>query len=124
MKSAKLEALQKQIQSGQLKHTKDKILAYAKTFGFFTLRDITKDLGIPRGTAAGRVSELEDEGLVKNWFGIQVKGFKDKQGHYSYLKDPKNQRIHKAQRMYERRRKWIQYGIREGFLDDQMKVVL
>ena len=121
--SARMMALKKQIETGQIKKDKDKILAYAKIKGFFNIPEITRELGIARSTATARVSDLEDEGKVKNWFPVNVPGFKDPQGHYSYLDDEGEQRNHKWQRHYEKREQWIKRGQREGWLDESLNVV-
>lgn len=123
MKTAKIQALEKQIESGNIKTLHAKILHFAQKKKFFYIREVEKELGIARSTATARISELEDLGLIAYQYAMKTKYAPDKQGMFKYLDDDGERRKHAWKRHYDRRKKWLKYGEENGFLDEDLNVI-
>ncbi len=61
----KIQALQKQIDSGQLKSDEAKILDFIKKEGFSSMPLICDALNMPEKTVSARLSGLQDVGIVE-----------------------------------------------------------
>lgn len=123
MKTAKIEALEKQIKSGKLNSDKARILEFAKRKKFFFIREVMTALNLSIRTASARISELEDLGLIAYQYAMKTKYAPDKQGMFKYLDDDGERRKHARKRHYDRRKKWLNYGEVNGFLDEDLNVV-
>ena len=121
--SAKIQALEKQIESGKINTDKARILAYFKKNKGGFIRGVMEDLNMSERTVGARMSELEDLGLIKNDCAMQTKYAPDPQGYFRYLEDDGDRRNHRWQRHYKRREKWLKYGKENGFLTEDLIVV-
>lgn len=123
MKTAKIQALEKQIQSGNIKTLHAKILRYARQRRGFFIMELQQILSIARSTATARVSELEDMGLVKYVEARNVGFAKDKQGYFKAILDEEGQKRHRWIRRSKKYNRWLNTGIEEGWLDTNLNVI-
>ena len=115
--SAKILALKELKDSGEFDNMTWLILEYAKIEKTFFIYQVIEDLGLKRSSATGRVSDLEDQGFVKNIAALGTKYSNAKQGYYKYLESEEEQKKHREERNEERFQRWLKNGEKYGHFD-------
>ncbi len=123
MSKAKIQALKKQIQSGKMQTDSARILEYIMRTGPAFIPELMQTLHLKQPTVTGRVSDLEDLGLLEN-LGAFMTPFSDyKQSKFGYISSEEKQKLNRINRRLKKRNRWLNVGIEEGWLDDGLNVV-
>ncbi len=123
MSKAKILALKHQIESGKIRTDSARILEYIIRTGPAYIPEIMQVLHLKQSTVTGRISELEDMGLLEN-LGADLTPFSDyKQSRFGYIGSEQKQREKRLSRHLKRRNRWLNVGIEEGWLDEGLNVV-
>ncbi len=123
MSKAKILALKHQIESGKIRTDSARILEYIIRTGPAYIPEIMQVLHLKQSTVTGRISELEDMGLLEN-LGADLTPFSDyKQSRFGYIASEQKQREKRLSRHLKRRNRWLNVGIEEGWLDEGLNVV-
>lgn len=106
---AKIKALEEQKKSGKMLSDKQKILKYAMEKKHFFLPEVIKDLKILHKTATGRLSDLEDIGVLTKSNRLKTK-YSGKYSCYTYISSP----IKQIQLAHERKMKKFNQWMKKG----------
>jgi predicted transcriptional regulator len=80
-----IEALMKQLESGQITNLDAQILNHAKSVGAFNKEELIERLGRPHQSVTSSISFLQDVGLIEPVTKVLVRGYN--QTRYLYVAD-------------------------------------
>lgn len=103
---AKLKALKNQKESGQMQTDLSRIEAYAKRQKYFFLPEVIRDLNISEKTASGRLSDLEDSGILHKECRLNTR-YGGKYSVFRYVSDPIKQKEYAHTRKLKKFNTWL-----------------
>ena len=124
-KQSQVAALLDQIGSGKLKSNQALILAYIINNRQVTRIDISVALDLLENNVCGRLSELEDMGLITTLEETRFQRGSD-QSIYVYVEMTENQRSMAEMRRKDKFNKWVKKGLKEysRYMSEELKTEL
>ena len=108
---AKIEALMQQVASGRIKSLQGRILSMIMVKAR-TLDELRADYGFTHQTVSARLSELEDLGLITKARRVAGESYSS----YHFVEDMAEQVRLRRRKEAERRQRWVDLGVRNGWI--------
>ena len=115
---AKIEALLNQVKTGRIKSLQGRILAMIMVKAR-TLDELRADYGFTHQTVSARLSELEDLGLIR-----KTRESGESYSSYHFVEDYAEQVRMKRRKDAERRQRWVDLGVRNGWIESSRQKTL